>query len=101
MGDFGYLKDLLSDLQKTALSASTKGSSSEVDEMRLMFVALDSQIKNLEAYVENESRKKIIAEEKVQELESTLANMASSKTSEPLPQVFYSQELKIRWTPIE
>ncbi len=78
MGDFGFVKDLLKDLREKALTKTLDKNS--FDQITTIFTGIDSQIFNLERYIENESRKKVLAEEKVQHLESDVGELKSLLT---------------------
>ena len=54
MGDFSYLKECIGDLKTKMLSGSY------AESLHPIFTMIDSQIFNLERYIENESRKKVI-----------------------------------------
>ncbi len=70
MCDFSYIKECVSELKAKTTQYIPK--SSEKEQFDLLFAAIDSQIISLENYIQNESRKKVSAEEKVQTLESQL-----------------------------
>jgi len=72
VGDFSFLKECIERLKEDTCEDSSF--SSLRDKLKITFATIESQIFNLEAYVENESRKKILYHERVQELESELFN---------------------------
>lgn len=72
MCDFTFLKECVTDLQEV-LKKNLSKTAHATEECDLIFSAIDSQIKSLENFVQNESRKKVLAEEKIQALESELS----------------------------
>lgn len=68
MGDFSFLIETVAQLRKELVT--TAALSTEKDHYDRLLSTVESQITNLQAYIENESRKKVEYHERIQVLES-------------------------------